>query len=90
MSSLHRGFQGAEGAADAAQLVHWLELADAAVPIQAVKRRMLALGPVRQGDRVLDVGCGIGLEAARLVRVVRPGGQVVAFDFDAEVAVAPR
>ncbi|MFL5805815.1 MAG: hypothetical protein ACJ8CR_29275 [Roseiflexaceae bacterium] len=31
---------------------------------------MLALGPVREGDRVLDVGCGIGLEAARMARRV--------------------
>jgi len=30
MSNLHRGFQGADRAADAAPLVYWLELVDAA------------------------------------------------------------
>jgi ubiquinone/menaquinone biosynthesis C-methylase UbiE len=80
MHSLHQGFQGGEQEANAAEMISWLELADAAAPIRAIKRRMRALAPVQVGDRVLDVGCGIGLEVARLARRVGPTGLVVGID----------
>jgi ubiquinone/menaquinone biosynthesis C-methylase UbiE len=80
MHSLHQGFQDGEQEANAAEMISWLELADAAAPIRAIKRRMRALAPVQMGDRVLDVGCGIGLEVARLARRVGPTGLVVGID----------
>lgn len=80
MSSLHRGFQGTRERSEVKPLVHWLELADAQPPIQAIKRQMLTLGTVCEGDRVLDIGCGIGLEAMRLAGRVGSSGQVVGID----------
>ena len=45
--------------------------------------------PVRQGDRVLDVGCGFGDTALKLARMVGPKGTVVGVDCcDAFLAAA--
>jgi len=45
--------------------------------------------PVRQGDRVLDVGCGFGDTAMKLAEIVGPEGEVVGIDCcDAFLAAA--
>jgi ubiquinone/menaquinone biosynthesis C-methylase UbiE len=79
MSNLQKGFQGA-GEPDAASLLRWLEFADAQPAVQEVKRQMLMLGPVGAGDRILDVGCGIGLETVRLAERAGSTGRVIGID----------
>lgn len=81
MSSLQRNFQGAaDGQADATTMIRWLEHADAQPDIQAIKRKMRTAAPIKPGDRVLDVGCGIGLETTRLAEHVGSSGQAVGID----------
>ena len=45
--------------------VRWLDRVDAHPPAQELKRRMLELCPVGAGDRILDVGCGLGRPRSR-------------------------
>ena len=80
MSSLHQDFQqtGESGGTEAA--FRWLDAADESPLIQQVKRRMLDVCPVREGDHVLDVGCGLGHEVRRLAQLVGPQGQIVGID----------
>jgi SAM-dependent methyltransferase len=42
------------------------------------------------GRRVLDVGCGFGLETLRLARLVQPGGAVTGVDLSADFVVEGR
>ena len=60
MSSLHQGFQetGESGSTEA--VFRWLDGADESPLIQQVKRQMLEVRPVGEGDQVLDVGCNTG------------------------------
>jgi len=80
MNTVQQGFQGVADPAAAGALFDWLKHADAQASVQEIKRLMLGLAPAREGDRVLDVGCGIGLETARLARRVGPSGCVAGID----------
>jgi len=80
MSSILGGFQDSKQITDVADLFRWLDAADAMGPIQQIKRLMLEVRPPRIGDRILDVGCGVGHEAQRLARQVGPQGRIVGID----------
>lgn len=80
MSSLHQGFTEAGSAADAQASFRWLDQADGHPLVQRLKQRLIEICPVSAGDRVLDVGCGLGHEARRLADMTGPDGQVAGID----------
>jgi ubiquinone/menaquinone biosynthesis C-methylase UbiE len=70
--------------------VAWLGRVAALAPVRAGKQRsceLLGLGP---GDRVLDVGCGTGVDAPALAAMVAPGGELVGVDSSAGVLAVAR
>ena len=58
--------------------------------IQAIKQRMVEECPVRPGDQVLDVGCGLGHELQRLAAQVGPEGHVVGIDVNTAMVAEAR
>ncbi len=50
----------------------------------------LALGPVREGEAVLDVGCGAGLDLWRAARLAGPRGRACGVEPSPEMAVRAR
>jgi SAM-dependent methyltransferase len=46
-------------------------------------RRLLTAAVLKQGERVLDVGCGNGAVSLEAARTVGPGGRVTGFDLSA-------
>jgi len=80
MQDIFKGFQNINRASDWESYVHLLDVQDALEGVQKCKRLMLDLCPVREGDRVLDVGCGVGHEALRLAKQVQRNGRVVGID----------
>jgi ubiquinone/menaquinone biosynthesis C-methylase UbiE len=90
MSSLHQGFQQTGQSGDTEATFRWLDRMDGNPSIQQVKRQMLDVCPVREGDQVLDVGCGLGHEARRLAERVGPQGRVVGIDVNAAMIAEAR
>ncbi|WP_421724022.1 methyltransferase domain-containing protein [Bauldia sp.] len=86
--SLHR-FTAMDKAPDTSGYIRALEAFDAIPQLQelkAIERR-----EVSPGNKLLDVGCGFGLETLRLARLVEPGGTVTGIDKSADfVAEAVR
>jgi ubiquinone/menaquinone biosynthesis C-methylase UbiE len=79
MSDIHQGFQD-DRREEAAVLMSFLDSIDGLESVQEYKQRMLAAAPVKQGDHILDIGCGVGLEAQRLARLVGSQGRIVGID----------
>ncbi len=57
----------------------------AAEMLKAVKQRTYTLMHCEKGCRVLDAGCGPGLDTVALAHIVGPAGKVMGVDFDAEL-----
>jgi ubiquinone/menaquinone biosynthesis C-methylase UbiE len=75
------GFTHIDQTADPEYFIRFLDEASAQDSVQAYKRTTYALLDVREGQHILDVGCGTGEDAQALARLVGTGGRVVAVDF---------
>ena len=72
------------GYVDAASLGSMAAFAD------AIKRRAMAMLDPRPGQRLLDAGCGPGLDTAALMPLAGPGGCVIGVDHDPRMIDAAR
>ncbi len=75
-----RHFSALDELSDIATYVTALETFDAAEALQELKATARERSGIAPGKRVLDVGCGFGLETARLAALVEPGGRVAGID----------
>ncbi len=85
------GFQQVTQSASEQFFLEFLDRADTLAFVKEAQGHMRTLLDVRPGQRILDVGCGLGHEAQRIARLVGPGGAVVGVDKSAAlVAEAQR
>jgi len=71
------GFQSVDAATDFAVFSSCLTLIDSLPFFAECKRVSYELVGAAPGRRILEVGCGLGDNAASLARLVAPGGSVV-------------
>jgi ubiquinone/menaquinone biosynthesis C-methylase UbiE len=90
MQDIHHGFQNISSGTDARALFEFLDAADGVESIQAYRRRMLELCPPVPGQRILDVGCGIGHSTLQLAPLVATSGCVVGVDKSEPLIVEAR
>ena len=77
---LASGFRDVDSAADFAVFSGCLTLVDSIPFFAECKRESYDLLRAVPGRRILDVGYGLGDDAAALARLVSPGGTVVGVD----------
>src|SRR5712692_3694265 len=58
--------------------------------IKTLRHKAVELLHLKEGDRVLDIGCGPGGCFPHLVDAVGPSGEVVGFEISPEVAINAR
>src|SRR5262245_23485640 len=77
---LASGFKEVDRAADFAVFASCLDFIESIPFFAECKRESFALLGAAPGRRMLDVGCGLGDDAAALARMAAPGGTVVGLD----------
>src|SRR3954468_25082387 len=87
-SDLHEGFRDPSRVA-AEELTRFLHEADRLPGVTAIQHAMRRSFDLRPGMRLLDAGCGIGLEAARLAKE-HPAVSVTGLDRNAELLAIAR
>ena len=80
MDDLASGFQSVDAASDFEVFANCLTLIDSLAFFAECKRESYDLLAATPGSRILEVGCGLGDDAAALAGRVAPGGSVLAID----------
>ena len=73
-------FEDVDNSGVAPALIGYLEAVAALPEVRRVHDETAALLDARPGERVLEVGCGLGADARELAARVAPDGEVVAID----------
>ena len=68
-------------------MLEFLDAVAGTEPIREVKRRATRALALTPGDRVLDIGCGTGVDLDEMLAPTLPGGEVTGIDVS-EIAVA--
>ncbi len=87
--SLH-GFTSASHTTDLGTYVSALEAFDQIEQLQELKLLGIQRIGIAPGSRVLDAGCGFGLETLRLARIVLPSGEVAGCDLSPDFIAEAR
>ena len=74
------GFTEVDRTADPQSFVRYLDQAYSAKEVQATKARTFEILDVKNGEHMLDVGCGTGSDVFALARMVGSTGRVVGVD----------
>lgn len=77
---LASGFRDVDRAADFSVFSGCLDLVESLPFFSDCKRQSFGLLGASPGQRILDVGCGLGDDAAAMARLVAPGGVIVGVD----------
>ena len=80
MQDIHTGFQDVNRVTDTDEFFQFLDAADGLESVQTYRRWMVDLCPPAPGQRILDVGCGVGHSPLRLAPLVGETGAVVGLD----------
>jgi len=83
-------FRNVDHAADFAVFSNCLDFIDSIPFFAECKRESYGLLGAAPGRRILDVGCGLGSDAAALAALVAPGGTVVGVDGSRDMIEAAR
>jgi ubiquinone/menaquinone biosynthesis C-methylase UbiE len=62
------------------EFIAFLDIASRNEGIMAMKRRTYELLDAREGQNILEVGCGTGDDARQIAEMISPGGTLVAID----------
>jgi SAM-dependent methyltransferase len=85
-----KGFESASHGTEFSSYISALESFDRLEQLQELKALGLERIGIHAGARVLEVGCGFGLETLRLARLVAPGGSVAGCDLSSDFLAEAR
>jgi SAM-dependent methyltransferase len=83
-------FREVDSSGVAPELIGYLERVAALPEVRELHDRTAALLDAQRGERVLEVGCGLGADARELAARVAPGGEAVAVDVSQAMVDAAR
>jgi ubiquinone/menaquinone biosynthesis C-methylase UbiE len=84
------GFASVDRASEPETLVDYLNVVSSLDGVRSYKRQAFTLLELREGDYVLDVGCGTGDDLRALAALVGPNGEIVGVDGSAQMIAAAR
>jgi SAM-dependent methyltransferase len=85
-----KGFTAASHGSEVSSYISALESFDRLEQLQELKALGHERTGIHDGDHVLDVGCGFGLETLRLARLAGPGGVVAGCDLSSDFLAEAR
>src|ERR1700735_4296178 len=85
-----KGFTSASHGSEVSSYISALESFDRLEQMQELKALGHERTGIHAGARVLDVGCGFGLETLRLARLAAPGGFVAGCDLSSDFLAEAR
>jgi len=87
---LATGFRDVDSDSDIGKLTTCLRFVDTLPSFQAYKKMSVERLRLKPGDRVVDIGCGLGFDVPRLADMVAPGGSSLGIDISEKLLNAAK